>query len=248
MSLGGWSGWHRRLTAVLTGWRRHLLEFSLYPAAYLLYLLTRELAGGGERAALANAAALIALERYLGLFIEPAMQQWVIDYARPLAVALNWVYILTYWPVILTAALLCYILRRRAYYYYRSVLVVNLAMALAVFALFPAAPPFKTPYLLDTIQAYGPAFYGGPGMAAFYNTNAAMPSLHFSWTCILGVLFLRELPGRFKALGLTYPILTFAAIIITGNHFILDAVAGAVLAALAFAVVELARRVTYQLP
>lgn len=235
---------HRGLTVALTGWRRHLLEFALYPAAYLLYLLSRELAVGGERAALDNAAALIAWEQSLGLFVEPAMQRWVVDYARPLAVALNWVYILTYWPVILAAALVCYLVRRPVYYYYRNVLVVNLAMALVVFALLPVAPPFKTPGLVDTIQVYGPAFYGGPGMAAFYNTNAALPSLHFSWTCVLGTLFVRELPGRWKALGGAYPLLTFCAIVITGNHFVLDAVAGAVLAGAAFGVVTGAGRVT----
>ncbi len=226
------------------GWRRHLLEFALYPAAYLLYLLSRELAGGGERAALDNAAALIAWERSLGLFVEPAMQGWVVEYARPLAVALNWVYILTYWPVILAAALVCYLVRRPVYYYYRSVLVVNLAMALAIFALLPVAPPFKTAYLVDTIQVYGPAFYGGPGMAAFYNTNAALPSLHFSWTCVLGTLFARELPGGWKALGVAYPLLTFCAIVVTGNHFVLDAAAGAVLAAAAFGLVAVVGRVT----
>ena len=225
------------------GWRRHLMELALYPAAYLLYLLSRELAGGGEGAALDNAAVLIDLERWLGLWVEPAMQGWVIEYARPLAVALNWVYILTYWPVILAAALVCYIFRRRVYCYYRNVLVVNLAMALVVFALLPVAPPFKTPGLVDTIQVYGPAFYGGPGMAAFYNTNAAMPSLHFSWTCVLGTLFARELPGWWKALGLAYPMLTFCAIVITGNHFVLDAVAGAALAGAAFGVVAVVGRV-----
>ena len=230
---------HRGLTVALTGWRRHLWEFALYPAAYLLYLLSRELAVGGERAALDNAAALIAWERSLGLWVEPAMQGWVVEYARPLAVALNWVYILTYWPVILAAALVCYLVRRPVYYYYRSVLVVNLAMALAIFALLPVAPPFKTPGLVDTIQVYGPAFYGGPGMAAFYNTNAALPSLHFSWTCVLGALFMRELPGGWKALGLAYPMLTFCAIVVTGNHFVLDAAAGAVLAGAAFGVVTL---------
>ena len=224
------------------GWRRHLLEFALYPAAYLVYLLSRELAGGGERAALDNAAALIALERSLGLWVEPAMQRWVVEYARPLAIALNWVYILTYWPVIMAAALVCYTVRRRVYYYYRTVLVVNLAMALVVFALLPVSPPFKTPLLVDTIQVYGPAFYGGPGMAAFYNTNAALPSLHFSWTCVLGTLFARELPGGWKALGVAYPLLTFCAIVITGNHFVLDAAAGAVLAAAAFGVVAVVGR------
>ena len=225
------------------GRRRPALELALYPAAYLLYLLIRELAVGGEPAALANAAALIALEQSLGLFIEPAMQRWLIDHARPLLLLLNWVYILTYWPVILAAALACYRLRRPAYYHYRSVLVVNLLLALAVFALWPTAPPFKTPYLVDTIQAYGPAFYGGTAMAAFYNTNAAMPSLHFSWTCILGTLFLRELPAPYRYLGLAYPLLTLAAILVTGNHFILDAAAGAALAGVAFAVVAAAGRI-----
>ena len=224
------------------GWRRPAAELALYPAAYLLYLLIRELAVGGEPAALANAAALIALEQSLGLFLEPAMQRWAVDHARPLLLLLNWVYILTYWPVILAAALACYRLRRPAYYHYRSVLVVNLLMALAVFALWPTAPPFKTPYLVDTIQTYGPAFYGGTAMAAFYNTNAAMPSLHFSWTCILGTLFLRELPSPFRYLGLAYPLLTLAAILVTGNHFILDAAAGAALAGIAFALVSAAGR------
>ncbi len=225
------------------GWRRHSIELALYPAAYLLYLLVRELAVGGETAALSNAAAIVALEQSLGLFIEPAMQQGLMDSARPLLILLNWVYILTYWPVILAVALIFYCVRRRAYYYYRRVLVVNLLMALAVFALWPAAPPFQTPYLVDTIQAYGPAFYGGPAMAAFYNTNAAMPSLHFSWTCILGTLFLRELPSPFRYVGLAYPLLTLAAILGTGNHFVLDAAAGAALAGLAFAVVAAAGRI-----
>ena len=163
------------------------------------------------------------------LFHEPAWQQWSIANIPPLVVLLNWVYIITYWPIILTVALLLYLTRRRAYGYYRNLIVAHLALALVIFALFPLAPPFKTPWLVDTIQTYGPAFYGSPAMAGLYNTNAAMPSLHFSWTCIFGALFLRELKGWFKALGLAYPLLTLAAIIITGNHFILDALVGAAL-------------------
>ena len=78
-------------------------------------------------------------------------------------------------------------------------------------------------------------------MAAFYNISAAMPSLHFSWTVILGVLFWKTLSGWRRALGLLYPVLTFFAIVLTGNHFILDAIAGGVLAALAFGVAWLLR-------
>ena len=61
-----------------------------------------------------------------------------------------------------------------------------------------------------------------------------MPSLHFSWTVILGVLFWRSFPGWYRTSGLLYPVLTFFAITLTGNHFILDAMAGALLAVLSF--------------
>ena len=100
---------------------------------------------------------------------------------------------------------------------------------------------------MDTIQAFGPAFYGSETMAAYYNTSAAMPSLHFSWTVILGVYCWRTLPGGFKAVGLLYPVMTFFAITVTGNHFMLDAVAGGALAGLSFGLVETYRRVTAKL-
>jgi hypothetical protein len=76
-------------------------------------------------------------------------------------------------------------------------------------------------------------------MASYYNISAAMPSLHFSWTVILGVLFWRSFPGCGRYLGLLYPVLTFFAITLTGNHFILDAMAGGVLAGLSFGAVLL---------
>ena len=92
--------------------------------------------------------------------------------------------------------------------------------------------------LLDSIQTYGPTFYGGPQMTAFYNTNAAVPSLHFSWTAVFGVLFFRSMTGWRKYLGVLYPMLNFSAIVITGNHFILDAEVGGILVATSFGLVE----------
>ncbi len=227
--------------STLWSWRGPVLEVALYLGMYLLYLLTRGLVFAGDGPALVNAERIIALEQSLGVFHEPSWQQWVIAEARPLAVFLNWVYILTYWPIILAVALFLYLTRRPAYCYYRNLIVAHLTFALTLFLLFPLAPPFKTAHMVDTIQLFGPSFYGSPAMAGFYNTNAAMPSLHFSWTCIFGGLFLRELKGWFKLLGLAYPLLTFCAIIITGNHFILDAVVGAALIGPAYGVVSVVR-------
>ena len=140
----------------------------------------------------------------------------------------------------------CSCANRREYYYYRTVVLLDLIVALAAFALFPVASPFAIPTveLTDTIQAFGPALYGSETMSIFYNTSAAMPSLHFSWTVILGVYWFRNLPGPFKAAGVVYPVLTFFAITVTGNHFILDAIVGGVLAGFCFGIVEGWQRLT----
>jgi len=207
-------------------WHGHVRELALYLGLFLLYLLLRGLVFDGEATALANADRIIALETALGIFLEADLQQWALASARPLAIALNWVYILTYWPVILGVALFLYLTRPSTYLRYRRLIVVHLVLSLVIFTLFPLAPPFKTGYLADTIQVFGPAFYGGEAMSVFYNTNAAMPSLHFSWTCILAWLVVKELRGWYRHLGIGYPALTLASIVVTGNHFLLDAVVG----------------------
>lgn len=231
-------------------WRAHILELALFIGVYLVYRFTRGVGPSDlETAALANTVQVFSLERSLGFLWEPGWQSWAIDTSKALVGFFNWVYIITYWPIILVTALVAYVLDRRRYYYYRSVVMISLAGALLVFALFPLAPPRLAPeYFVDTIRVFGPSSYGSPGMSAYYNAYAAMPSLHFGWTAVLAVLFLSTLPGWLKAFGIFYPALTFFAITITGNHYILDAVAGGLLAATAFLVMEIGIRRRLFLP
>ena len=216
-------------------------EVSLYVGSYLVYVFSRGLAYDNVReVGIFNGERVADLQRQLWFLWEPGWQAWAIEHVKLIVVFLNWTYILTYWPVILALAVYLFLHNRREYYYFRTVVLLDLIAALTVFALFPVASPFAIPgvALVDTIQAFGPTFYGSESMATFYNTNAAMPSLHFSWTVILGVYWMRSLPGGFKAAGVLYPTLTFLAITITGNHFILDAVVGGALAGLSFGAVE----------
>jgi hypothetical protein len=219
----------------------HAFELALILGAYFVYLLTRGLVYSDlDAKGLVNASRVISVERSLGFFWEPGWQSWAIDHAKALVVFLNWAYIITYWPVVSAIGLVLYLTNRRRYYYYRTVVMINLVVALIVFMLFPLASPFAvSDHFVNTIQQYGPSYYGSDSMAVYYNTNAAMPSLHFSWTVILAVLFARTFKGWFKLLSLAYPVLTFFAITLTGNHYILDAIAGGVLAAAAFAIMEL---------
>ncbi|WP_208638150.1 phosphatase PAP2 family protein, partial [Streptomyces murinus] len=68
------------------------------------------------------------------------------------------------------------------------------------------------------------------------NQYAAMPSLHFGWSLWCGVVIVVLAPKWWmKALGLLHPLCTISAILATANHWVLDAVGGAVVVTAGFA-------------
>ena len=228
----------------------HARELAIIAGAYWIYMYTRSLAFYDFKAtAIENAGRIISLEKSLGLFWEPEWQAWAIESARALVVFFNWTYIFTFWPIILATGTILYVVNRPRYRYYRNIVLISFALALIGFALFPLAPPrMMVDHFVDTIKAFGPTFYASREFANFYNPYAAMPSLHFSWTVMFGVLFLRTPNKWVKVLGILYPTTTLLAITITANHYIMDAIAGAVLMVAAFALMELGIRHRFFLP
>ena len=221
------------------GLRRHLWEVILLAGVYFVYMFVRKfMIPNIEPGAFENAVKLASFEFATGLLWEPVWQGWAIEHSKALVIILNWVYIVTFFPVIAITAFWVYIKDRPKYFYYRNVILLSFLIALLLFALFPLAPPRFMPEhgFIDSIQRFGPSWYGGSDMASaiYYNEYAAMPSLHFGWTVLFGVLFFRMGPIWLKVLGVIYPTMTFFAITLTGNHFILDAVGGAAVALASF--------------
>ena len=61
------------------------------------------------------------------------------------------------------------------------------------------------------------------------NPFAAMPSLHFGWALWCGMVFWTLTSHRWsRAMAFVYPFLTLSAIVVTANHYFLDAAGGAV--------------------
>ncbi len=219
----------------------HAREVVLLCGAYFIYMIVRKvIIPSASEVGPDNAAAVIDFERALGFFWEPHLQDWGKDAGKWIFVLFNYLYIFTYFPVILTAAVIFYLLDRRRYFYYRKLILLTFVVALAIFATFPLAPPrMMTQYgFLDSIASFGPHWYGSREATAYYNAFAAMPSLHFSWTVIFGVLFWRSRRWYLKVLGVLYPATTFVAITITGNHYIVDAIAGAVMVVIVYLLYE----------
>ncbi|MEK7806225.1 MAG: phosphatase PAP2 family protein [Chloroflexota bacterium] len=225
-------------------WNTHLRELLVVGGAYFAYMYTRYLVFADYQAtALANANNVISLEQSLGLFWEPQWQQWALTSAKFLVVFFNWAYIITFGPIIITTALILYVANRARYRYYRNIVLLSFFFALVAFMLFPLAPPrMMAGHFVDTIKSFGPVFYASREFANFYNPYAAMPSLHFGWTVMFGILFLRTPNKWVRIFGVIYPTMTLFAITITANHYFMDAVGGVLLITASFVTVELGYR------
>ncbi len=231
-------------------WLPHLREIGMLAGGYFVYMYTRALVFSDFQAtALSNARRVIDFEQSIGFFWEPVWQSWAINSAKSLVIFFNWAYIVTFWPIILTAAVILYVTNRTRYAYYRNVVLVSFIIALLGFMLFPLAPPrMIAEHFVDTIKAFGPSGYASREFANYYNAYAAMPSLHFSWTVMFGIMFLRTNNTWIKIFGVFYPTMTLFAITITGNHYIMDAVGGGLLILASFMTIELGFRRRFFLP
>jgi membrane-associated phospholipid phosphatase len=113
------------------------------------------------------------------------------------------------------------------------------AVGLITFAAFPVAPPRLAELgMTDTVTRQSHA-YRVLQPPAFTDQYAAMPSLHVGWNLLmtLGVLAAtRSIWLRVMAVALT--VAMDATVVLTANHYVVDAVAGAVLAHLGWYTAE----------
>ena len=219
----------------------NLREIGLVVGAYFAYMYTRALVFSDfQDTALANARRVIDFEKSMGFFWEPVWQSWAIESARSLVIFFNWAYIVTFLPIVLTASMVLYFTNRDRYEYYRNVVLISFLIAVVGFMLFPLAPPrMIAEQFVDTIKIFGPSGYASREFANYYNAYAAMPSLHFGWTVMFGIMFFRSNNRLVKVFGVIYPTMTLFAITITGNHYILDAIGGGLLILASFLAVEI---------
>jgi hypothetical protein len=217
--------------------RRELNQFAaeilLLGTAVPLYYLVRGFTQERVDLAFDNADDLIALEKSLGMFWEADLQELVLPHDW-LVDALNAVYLYVHLPMILIIAVWLYFWHRPQYLLMRNAFLISGAIGLIVYALYPVAPPRFLDELgfSDTVfSRYGVSRVANPSFLR--NEYAAVPSLHFGWNVLAAVaVWLASRHVALRAFALIMPVCTLVAVVLTANHFILDAVAGlAVIAA-----------------
>lgn len=231
-----------------TGGRpRWWVEISITLVFYVVYSTVRNQFGsaiGGtiRDRALVNAEHVIDLERALHLFHEQWIQSQFIDH--------DW--FIRFWNIFygsfhfaVTLGVMIFLFRRHPvrYVQMRSALASTTAVALIGFATFPLMPPRL---LENSVSQFGgrQAGYGfvdtlvHPGglwsfdsgtLETISNQYAAMPSLHIAWAiwCVVALYPVLRTRGV-RILAVAYPLMTLFAIIVTANHYWIDAVGGLV--------------------
>ena len=226
-----------------------ILQLALIAAAYTAWRYARgAVAPDDLEAAFAHARDLVAAERWLHGFVEPDVQAWAIDWGWPGEVA-RWGYANLHFKGSCLALAALYFGWRDSYGFVRNAVIAAMAISVLGYALYPTAPPRFFAELgfegASSVTGNQPELVN-PGDALF-NPVAAVPSMHvglsliFAWS--LGLLVRRR---PLKALLFGYPLLMTYVVVASGNHFWLDAVFGAVCAALAVGVAILLGRLRPQ--
>jgi len=193
--------------------------------------------------AFANANLLVDLERSLGIYNELGLQRALLP-ADWFIRAMNIFYGTFHFVV--PGALLIWMFfgKPNIYRRMRNVLGATTFLALIGYWAFPLAPPRMRGWegFVDTLDSVGGlwSYHSAKGIA---NPFAAMPSLHFAWSVWCAIIVVRHIRRpSLRVLGVLYPTITLFAIVITANHYWLDAVGGLVVLAGGFGVVRLAER------
>lgn len=214
------------------GWPRTLLEISIVIPAYALYQLVRGTVDGRTGEAFARAAKLVDIEQTLGIFWEAELQSLILTWSLAER-AVNTIYVWGHLPLIILIAIWLFTFHRHRYSLFRNAFLISGAIALVLFWLLPTAPPRFLQYwgFVDTAVKTGSYYIFQP--PAFVNQYAAMPSLHFGWGVLAAVAVFAHLRTPWRFLAFALPVLDLGGIVLTANHFFLDAAAGGAVALLA---------------
>jgi hypothetical protein len=213
-------------------------EVALFALVLVVYQASRALVVGEPSTAFENAAGIIDLEKSSGIFIETSIQGWLLNHIE-LTEALNYFYLYAHWTITPLFFIWLYRRRRRVYPYIRNAFFAANGMALVVYTLYPVAPPRLVGArdgFVDTLNKVSNVDLHGGVFAGWFNPHAAVPSMHFGYALMIGMVglvLLRSWPLRLIALA--YPAVVFLTITGTANHYVLDSVAGGVVVALGFA-------------
>jgi hypothetical protein len=214
-------------------------ELLLVTAGLLTYRWARVQVDGQVADAFRNARLVRAIESGLGLHWEETIQDVFLKFEF-LIPFVNRYYAFIHFPVTGLVLIALYVACHDRYRWVRRRMLLVTAAGLMIHAAFPLAPPRMFPGVgyVDTLKVYGPYIYESDTVRQVANQYAAMPSLHVGWAVLLAaaVFPLRLTVLRVVAVG--HAVMTTFVVVVTANHWWLDAAAAVGLIVIADSVIR----------
>jgi hypothetical protein len=203
-------------------------ELLVVAALLLVYDRVRALAAVHASVAVSHGWTILDTEKAWHLQVEGALNTWLSGQHLLRLLAVDY-YQYMHVTVSLVVLVLCYWRAPAAYRPARNALVLTNMVGLAVFALYPAAPPRLLPGsgFVDLVAQAGFGTSHGPVPADQYG---ALPSLHLAWATWVAVTGF-ALTGRrlLRLLLAAHPVVTAIVVMATANHYVVDVVSGTLL-------------------
>jgi membrane-associated phospholipid phosphatase len=217
------------------GYRDFARQLLIWVGFLVAYQLARGVADRDPAEAIRHGLTVIDLQERVGGLWELSLQGALLssDFLMTLT---SWTYWLSQFAVLGLALLFVYVRRNDSFLRFRNTILAANVIGLAGYIAFPTAPPrmFGEFGFVDVLAQFSSLNHGSAVVELASNPYAAMPSLHAADALIVGftmAMVVRHWP--FKVLWLAWPAWVAFCVMATGNHFWLDIVAGAAVAALA---------------
>jgi hypothetical protein len=208
--------------------RRLALEVVIIGSLYAIYTIIRNTNEASETKAFEHAKSVMKFQDAININIEKGMQEFFINFEW-LIIASNYFYGSLHFIATIFALVYVFAKDSRRYSVVRNTIVISTGIALVGFLTYPLMPPRLLPEsygYIDTLAKY-PTFwsFNSEEFAAISNQFAAMPSVHVIWaTWVCFALFPYAKNRLQQAALIAYPSITVFVIIVTANHYLLDAI------------------------
>jgi membrane-associated phospholipid phosphatase len=207
-------------------------ELMVLGAGALVYFGGRKIVEGSRARAVRDAGWIIELEQRLGIDVERTVQRATDE--GLLRTVGNISYVWLHWPLLIVVLVVLLRHDRDLYRRLRNAMFASGAVALVIFAVFPVAPPRFMPGFVGTVSDEARRHYV-PTPLEWSNPYASFPSFHVGWTLVACLAFAAAVGRRrWAALAMVPAALVGVAVVSTGNHYVVDAIGGAVIALVAY--------------
>lgn len=207
--------------------KKGIRELSIFISFLIFYKISRYIAIGDASTAFENARKLIAFEKDLGIFTEPIVQGLFLS-KTGLIKFLNTFYMYVHIPATTVFFIWLFKKHNNRYYWIRNGFIAANCIAVVFFIFYPCAPPrMLGEYgFVDTLLEVSQVNLYTGFFAGFFNQYAAVPSMHFGNAFLIAFSVILYAKKSYKWLVLLYPLFVLWVIVITANHFYLDAILG----------------------